>query len=108
MKQLNTKLTREFEIKYLGQVQYFLGIKVIRSKNGIFLSQRKYMLDLLIETGILGCKPVMVPIDPHHKFKEDPDDQLIDAGRYQRLVGCLIYLSLTRPNIAYAVSVVTC
>lgn len=84
-----------------------MGIEVVRSKSGIFLSQRKYMLDFLKETRILGCKPTIVPIDPNHRLKEDPNDRLIDAGRYQLHVGCLIYLSLTRSDIAYIVSVVS-
>lgn len=53
------------------------------------------------------CKLVAVPIYPNPKLNEDPDNQLIDVGRYQHLVGQLIYLSLTKPDIAYAISVVS-
>lgn len=56
---------------------------------------------------MLGCKPATIPIDLNHKLKDDQDGKLIDAGRYQRLVGRLIYLYLTRPNIAYAIRVVS-
>lgn len=80
---LKAKLVKEFEIKYLGQLRYFLGIEVARSKNDIFLSQWKYVLNLLKATGMLGCKPAMVPIDPNHRIKENLDDHLIDAGKYQ-------------------------
>ena len=65
------------------------------------------MLDLLIETGMLACKPVEMPIEMNHKLGVFPDQALTDKGRYQQLVGILIYLSHTRPDIAYAVSVVS-
>ena len=78
-----------------------------RSSKGIFISQRKYVLDLLQETGMLGCKPGDTPIDPNHKLGAMVDNDAVDKGRYQRLVGKLIYLSHTRPDIAFAVSVVS-
>ena len=55
---LQKQLSAEFEMKNLGGLKYFLGIEVSRSKQGIFLSQRKYVLDLLSEVGMLECKPV--------------------------------------------------
>lgn len=86
VKRLKMKLIKEFEIK-MGQLRYFLGIEVAWSNSGIIFSQWKYVLDLLKEIGMLRCKPAMVPIDPNHRLKEDLEDRLIDAGRYQRLVG---------------------
>ncbi len=56
---LKERLAREFEIKDLGRLKYFLGIKVAISDKGIFISQTKYILDLLEETGMLGCKPIV-------------------------------------------------
>lgn len=94
-------------MKQLGDLKYFLGIEVARSKHGIFLSQRKYILDLLSETGMLGCKPVDTPIEQNHKLFLCLNATPTDKGRYQKLVGKLIYLSHTRPDIAYAVSVVS-
>ncbi|RVW28030.1 Retrovirus-related Pol polyprotein from transposon TNT 1-94 [Vitis vinifera] len=62
-KALQNYLSREFEMKDLGPLKYFLGIEVSRSSEGIFLSQRKYALDLLQETGMSGCQPVNTPIE---------------------------------------------
>lgn len=107
IKILKSQLVKDFEIKDLGPLKYFLGIEVTRSPRGIFLSQKKYVLDLLIETGMLGCKPTTTPIDPNHRLTNAQDVRLIDADRYQRLVERPIYLSLTHPNIAYVVSVVS-
>lgn len=104
---LQLLLAKEFELKDLGQLKYFLGIEVARSKAGISMSQRKYVLDLLAETGMMDCKPVQTPIEVNHKLMMHSDQVPTNKERYQRLVGKLIYLSHTRPDIAYAVSVVS-
>ncbi|RVW53051.1 Retrovirus-related Pol polyprotein from transposon RE1 [Vitis vinifera] len=104
---LQGQLTSEFEMKNLGGLKYFLGIKVATSTQGIFLSQRKYVLDLLSKVGLLKCKPVDTPIVQNHKLGLYPNQKPTDKGRYQRLVGKLIYLFHTHPDIAYAMSVVS-
>jgi hypothetical protein len=103
---LKENLSKEFEVKDLGQLRYFLGIEIARSPRGIVLSQRKYVLDLLDETGMLGCRPSFTPIEQNHKICAEYGDP-VDKGRYQRLVGRLIYLCHTRPDITYAVSIVS-
>ncbi|KAB2602005.1 polyprotein (retrotrasposon protein) [Pyrus ussuriensis x Pyrus communis] len=99
---LQNNLVAEFEMKNLGDLKNFLGVEVARSSKGIFLSQRKYVLDLLKETGMLGCKPVDTLIVEKYHLCLDPNQKSVDKGRYQRLVGRLIYLAHTRPDIAYA------
>jgi len=64
--ELQRYLASEFEMKDLGGLKYFLGIEVYRLRLGIFLSQKKYVLDLLAETGMLDCKPVDTPIIQNH------------------------------------------
>nr|AFP55546.1 gag-pol polyprotein [Rosa rugosa] len=107
IQRLQGQLSSEFEMKDLGNLKYFLGIEVARGKDCIVLSQRKYVLDLLAETGMLDCKPVATPIEQNHQLAEYLDQVPTNKGRYQRLVGRLIYLSHTRPDLAYAVSVVS-
>ena len=86
-------------------LRYFLGIEVMRSKHGIFLSQRKYVLDLLSETGRLGVKPCSSPMVPGvHLTREG--ETFEDLERYRRLVGKLNYLTGTHPDIAHLVSIV--
>ncbi|XP_058741436.1 secreted RxLR effector protein 161-like [Vicia villosa] len=87
-------------------MRYFLGMEVARSKNGIVVSQQKYIIDLLKETGMSGCRLADTPMDPNAKLWREGSVP-IDTGRYQRLVGKLIYLSHTRPDIAFSVSVVS-
>ncbi|KAB1200448.1 hypothetical protein CJ030_MR0G007247 [Morella rubra] len=103
MERLKKVLATEFEVKDLGQMRYFLGMEVARSKRGISVSQRKYILDLLTETGMLGCKPNDTPIEAGKRPEDDGNP--VDKNRYQKLVGKLIYLSYTRPDIAFAVIV---
>jgi hypothetical protein len=81
-------------------------MKVARSKKGITVSQRKYVINLLQETCMSGCRPNYTPMDPNAKLWEKGDTP-VDIGRYQRLVGKLIYLAHTRPDIAFLVSVVS-
>ena len=64
-------------------------------------------MDLLAKTGMLDCKPVDTPIEQNHCLAEYPDQTPTDRARYQRLVGRLIYLAHTRPDVVYAVSVVS-
>ncbi|CAL2250997.1 unnamed protein product [Prunus armeniaca] len=89
---LQKYLASEFEMKSLGDLKYFLGIEVARSKH---------------ETGMLDCKPIDTPSEQNHKLGLYPDQVPTNNERYQRLVGKLIYLAHTRPDIAYAVSAVS-
>ena len=104
---LKKLLTKEFEIKDLGNLKYFLIMEIARSKKGIAVSQLKYVLDLLNETMMLGCKPVETPMDTTIKLEESDGSAPVDKGRYQSLVGKLVYLSLTRPDIGFSVSMVS-
>jgi Reverse transcriptase (RNA-dependent DNA polymerase) len=107
IERLELKLSKEFDMKNLGGLKYFLGIEVSRTRTCIFLSQRKYVLDLLAETGMVDCKPVSTPMEQNMKFEINPEQCLSNKERYQRLVEKLIYLSHTRPDITYVVGVVS-
>ena len=100
-------LQNSFQTKDLGKLHYFLGIEVARSKEDISLSQRKYVLDILEETGLLGSKPVETPMDPNVKLYEDQGELLSNPKRYRHLVGKLNYLTITRPDISFVVSVLS-
>ena len=91
----------------MGTLRYFLGMEVARLRKGLVVSQRKYVLDLLKETGMSGCRPANTPMDPNHKLTDIKDGTLVDIAQYHKLVGKLIYLAHTRPDIAFLVSVVS-
>ncbi|GMJ02272.1 cysteine-rich RLK (RECEPTOR-like protein kinase) 8 [Hibiscus trionum] len=92
-----------FYMKDLGPLKYFLGIEVARNHTGIFLCQRKYTLDIISEVGLLGAKPVGFPLDQNHHLPLAKEKPLSNPECYRRLVGRLIYLSVTRPELSYSV-----
>ena len=101
---LKSFLHGQFHTKFLRMLRYFLGVEVMRSKNEIFLSQWKYVLDLLSKTGKLGAKPCSSPMAPGLYLTRE-GELFEDPERYKRLVGKLNYLTVTCP-IAHLVSVV--
>ncbi|KAI3750087.1 hypothetical protein L2E82_20712 [Cichorium intybus] len=97
-------LKSHFLIKELGKLKFFLGIEVIDVKNGVCLTQRKYCLELLHEFGMLACKPVKTPLEVNLVANcSENDELLLNITEFQKLIGKLIYLTITRPDIAYVV-----
>ncbi|RVW19974.1 Retrovirus-related Pol polyprotein from transposon TNT 1-94 [Vitis vinifera] len=107
IQKLKQHLFTHFQTKDLGKLKYFLGIEIAQSSSGVVLSQRKYALDILEKTGMLDCKPVDTPMDPNVKLVPGQGEPLGDPGRYRQLVGTLNYLTITRPDISFPVSVVS-
>lgn len=97
-------LHNAFKLRDLGPAKYFLGFEIARNDKGISINQRKYTLELLQDAGYLGCKPVSVPMEPNLELSDSPTsgDLLPDASVYRKLVGKLLYLTHTRPDITYA------
>lgn len=99
-------LSAEFALKDLGELHYFLGIEVKKNKNALHLSQEKYATDLVKKPGLQGCKPTPTPLSSTEKLslmKGKPIDS-VDTTKYRCLVGALQYLTLTRPDISFAVN----
>jgi len=80
-----------------------LGLEIARSKSGIHLNQCKYTLELLDDSGLLGSKPVSTPFDSSIKLQATNGQPLSDPASYRRLIGKLLYLTITRPDIAFFV-----
>lgn len=100
-------LHQQFHIKDLGYLKYFLGLEVARSKAGIVISQRKYTLEILDDVGFLGVQPVDFPMEQSLKLTNNQGDLLLNPSRYRRLIGRLIYLTITRPDITYSVNILS-
>ncbi|CAH9079365.1 unnamed protein product, partial [Cuscuta epithymum] len=107
LSRFKTYLHSCFHMKDLGVLKYFLGIEVARGADGIFLCQRKYILDIISEAGLLGAKPSSFPMEQNHSLALVTGDLLADPESYRRLVGRLIYLSFTRPDLAYSVHILS-
>jgi hypothetical protein len=103
---LKKLLKQKFEMKDLGELRYFFNIEVIQSPKGIWLLQRQYALNKLSEYGMTGCKPILIPLEQNVKLSADERILVEDTTMYKRIVGSLIYMTITRPNLNYAVGVV--
>ncbi|XP_070015798.1 uncharacterized mitochondrial protein AtMg00810-like [Nicotiana sylvestris] len=108
---LNKVCIRILKSKHFG-LRYFLGIEFARNKEGILLHQRKYALELIPDVGLAGSKPVHALVELNQKLTTvtyddhlglNDDSLLEDPGAYQRLIGILLYLTITRPDISFTV-----
>lgn len=91
-------------MKDLGEFKDFLGIEVALHSSGLFLCQRKSTLDIITEAGLLGAKPAAFPMEQNHRLGHARGALLSDPESYRRLVGRLLYLAVTRPDLARSCS----
>ncbi|PKU61448.1 Retrovirus-related Pol polyprotein from transposon TNT 1-94 [Dendrobium catenatum] len=91
-----------FRLKELGNASLFLGIQILPTSSGYFLSQQHYALELIKNAGFFSCKPCSTPAGTKRSIKHDKDALHSDPHSYRKLAGSLQYLSITRPDIAFA------
>ncbi|XP_019174210.1 PREDICTED: uncharacterized protein LOC109169770 [Ipomoea nil] len=102
IQEVKNQLNDMFQIKDLGPMKFFLGLEVARHRKGIAVCQRKYAIELLIDTGFIHSKPVHSPTVLSHKLSKNEGEPLEDNTQYRRIVGKLLYLTITRPDIGFA------
>ena len=107
IRDLEQHLTKNFDVKQLGPLKYFLGIEFARSSEGILMTQQKYILELLKETKHINCHTNETPIEANKKLVVLESDPKIELSSYQKLIGKLLYLAHTRPDICYTVNVLS-
>ncbi|CAN0870467.1 Retrovirus-related Pol polyprotein from transposon TNT 1-94 [Linum grandiflorum] len=105
--EIRSILSSQFKLKELGELSYFLGLQVSRSSKGILVSQQKYISDLLAMARLSDCRPCSTPMELNLKLSTAHGDPVPDPTLYRRLVGSLVYLTSTRPDLSYAVQVVS-
>lgn len=105
-------LHQQFKLKDLGELKYFLGIEVLRSSKGVVLNQRRYVSELIADIGLTGAKPAPTPQESNLRLTSVEHDLLTghtgdtvlhDVAPYLRLIGKLLYITITRPDISYAI-----
>ncbi|KAK2993178.1 hypothetical protein RJ640_030802 [Escallonia rubra] len=96
-----------FHMKKLGELHHFLGLELEQNEEGIFLCQQKYAKDLLIRFGLFGSNVIETPMEVNANLHMDEGEDIKDPTKYRQLIGSLIYLTLTRPDIAQAVGMVS-
>ena len=97
-------LAKEFEMKDLGLLHYFMGLEIWQRSDGMFVSQGKYAREILEKFNMHGCKPVDTPLPGGWRKEDATSAEVVDATVYRQLVGSLMYLVNTQPDICYAVN----
>jgi len=105
--EFKSQMMNEFEMSDMGLLHYFLGLEVYQIEDRIFISQRKYTSDLLNKFGMSNCKPAATPMNLNEKLQQQDGGEKADAKSFRSLVGGLIYLTHTRPDIAFSVGVIS-
>ena len=104
LSQIQQLLQSLFKLKVLGDLKYFLGLELAKSSRGICLSQRIYTLSLLEDTCFLDCKPASLPMEPNVHLNSSNGELLTNSSMYRQLIGRLMYLTISRPDITFAVT----
>nr|KYP72520.1 hypothetical protein KK1_005110 [Cajanus cajan] len=100
-------MMNEFEMNDLGMMHYFLGIEIVQSESGIFLSQKKYVGEILKIFHIHDCNFANTPVECGFKLFKDHEGKKINSTLYKQIVGSLMYLTATRLDIMYSVSLIS-
>ena len=91
----------------LGLMSYFLGIEVKQDHDGVFISQKKYAKEILNKFHMEDCKRTNTPMNQKEKFSKDDGAEKVDESQYRSLIGCLMYLTATKPDIMFSVSLLS-
>ncbi|CAM8940743.1 unnamed protein product [Rhodiola kirilowii] len=98
-------MQKEFKMSMVGEMNYFLGLQVIQKDDGIFISQSKYAKNLIKKFDLEKASHKRTPAATHLKITNDDAGTKVDQTMYMSMIGSLLYLTASRPDIAYAVGV---
>jgi len=107
MQKFKQDMMQAYEMSDLGLLNYFLGIEVSQVKEGIFISQKKYTKSILQKFKMMDCRSVAIPLAANEKFRKDDGEKKANSSLYRSLIGSLLYLTSTRPDIMFAASLLS-
>jgi hypothetical protein len=107
MTEFKREMMQRYEMSDLGLLHHFLGIGVLQTNQGVFIHQSKYAKSLLTKFGLEDCNPVAIPLTVGEKLKKEDGSEPADEGLYRRIVGSLLYLTATRPDLMYSASLLS-
>ncbi|GJS00076.1 retrovirus-related pol polyprotein from transposon TNT 1-94 [Tanacetum coccineum] len=93
----------EFEMSMMGEVNFFLGLQIKQMKDGIFFNQFKYIKEMLMKFGLEDSKPMKTPMSSNTKLMKDEECESVDSTKYRGMIGSLLYLTESRPDIMFSV-----
>nr|GFB95666.1 hypothetical protein [Tanacetum cinerariifolium] len=98
----------KFQMSSMGELTFFLGLQVKQKEDGIFISQDKHVAEILRKFGLTNGKSASTPIDTEKPLLKDPDGEDVDVHTYRSMIGSLMYLTSSRPDIMFTVYACTC
>jgi hypothetical protein len=104
--EFKTSMKQEFDMTDLGKIKFFLGVEVMQNDEGICVSQKKYALEILERFGLENANSVRNPMVPVMKLMKNKDGKQVDITQYKQMVSNLMYLSVTRSDLMFVVSLV--
>ncbi|XP_050915759.1 uncharacterized mitochondrial protein AtMg00810-like [Lathyrus oleraceus] len=107
MVEFKESMMKEFDMTDLGKMKYFLGIEVVQFDDGIFISHAKYVMEVLRRFGMEHSNSVENPMVPGFKISKDENGIEMDGSFFKQLIGSMMYLTATRPDIMYALSLLS-
>lgn len=104
LEEFKREMMKKYEMSDLGLLHYFLGFEIFQNGDGVFICQKKYAKTLLEKFKMINCKSVATPLVVNEKLIKEDGSKQVDASLYRSLVGSLLYLTATRPDIMFAMS----
>jgi hypothetical protein len=92
-------MQNEFEMSLIGELFFFLGLQIHQSSQGIFISQTKYIKEMLKRFRMKDCKPIITPMQTSCRLRKDDDSKSTDERQYRSMIGSLLYVISSRPDV---------
>jgi hypothetical protein len=96
-------MTNEFEMSMIGELSYFLGLQIKQLKNGTFVSQDKYIKDMLKKFCMEDAKGISTPMGTNGSLDSDASGNMVDQTMYRSMIGSLLYVTASRPDVMFSV-----